>query len=282
MFCIPGRNSAIPAYADVLTVLTLASRGTHCFKLQKQADFQYFFLQFISQLSFQTGLRGQIFFKMADELSWLSECYLNETLKRTILCMRQANERRHYSVTSSLIGWALTQNDLCLKTFMRQWTGPSLVQVRPCNVIYVCKLICCDFSAAMIKNMDDSVGKLVQGLKDNGLYEKSVFVFSADVSMSSFYEMVVQNSFYTESRPLKRKCLDETFATGCIWNCRKKGNFHGGNDHAPTAPHSKLQCGAVVNIFPIDCKKKSVYGLNPWEDVTHVFCFVLFFALTKP
>ena len=28
-----------------------------------------------------------------------------------ILCMRPANERRRYSVTSSLIGWAHTQND---------------------------------------------------------------------------------------------------------------------------------------------------------------------------
>ena len=32
-----------------------------------------------------------------------------------ILCMRPANERRHYNVTSSLIGWAHTQNDLCLR-----------------------------------------------------------------------------------------------------------------------------------------------------------------------
>ena len=28
-----------------------------------------------------------------------------------ILCMRPANERRRYIVTSSLIGWAHTQND---------------------------------------------------------------------------------------------------------------------------------------------------------------------------
>ena len=31
-----------------------------------------------------------------------------------ILCMRPANERRRYIVTSSLIGWAHTQNDPCL------------------------------------------------------------------------------------------------------------------------------------------------------------------------
>ena len=30
-----------------------------------------------------------------------------------ILCMGSANERRRYNVTSSIIGWALTQNDPC-------------------------------------------------------------------------------------------------------------------------------------------------------------------------
>ena len=30
-----------------------------------------------------------------------------------ILCMRTAKERRRYNVTSSLIGWAHTQNDPC-------------------------------------------------------------------------------------------------------------------------------------------------------------------------
>ena len=30
------------------------------------------------------------------------------------LCMRPANERRWYNVTSSLIGWAQTQNDSCV------------------------------------------------------------------------------------------------------------------------------------------------------------------------
>ena len=30
-----------------------------------------------------------------------------------ILCMHPANERRRYDVTSSLIGWAHTQNDPC-------------------------------------------------------------------------------------------------------------------------------------------------------------------------
>ena len=34
-----------------------------------------------------------------------------------ILCMRPANERRHYIVTSSLIGWVHTQNDPCFPEF---------------------------------------------------------------------------------------------------------------------------------------------------------------------
>ena len=33
---------------------------------------------------------------------------------RIILCMRPANERRRYSVTSSLIGWVHIQNDPCV------------------------------------------------------------------------------------------------------------------------------------------------------------------------
>ena len=38
---------------------------------------------------------------------------LNTTAPGIILCMRQANERRGYNVTSSLIGWAYSQNDPC-------------------------------------------------------------------------------------------------------------------------------------------------------------------------
>ena len=34
-------------------------------------------------------------------------------IARIILCMRPANERRRYNVTSSLIGWAHAQNDPC-------------------------------------------------------------------------------------------------------------------------------------------------------------------------
>ena len=38
---------------------------------------------------------------------------LPDGISGIILCMRPANERRRYIVTSSLIGWAHTQNDPC-------------------------------------------------------------------------------------------------------------------------------------------------------------------------
>ena len=40
-----------------------------------------------------------------------------------ILCMRPANERRRYSVTSSPIGWAHAQNDLCWTRFRLNTSG---------------------------------------------------------------------------------------------------------------------------------------------------------------
>ena len=41
-----------------------------------------------------------------------------------ILCMRPANERRRYNVTSSLIGWAHTQIDLCVPHHLTDDTPP--------------------------------------------------------------------------------------------------------------------------------------------------------------
>ena len=41
------------------------------------------------------------------------EIYLYTTTTGIIFCMRPANERRRYNVTSSLIGWAHSQNDPC-------------------------------------------------------------------------------------------------------------------------------------------------------------------------
>ena len=38
----------------------------------------------------------------------------NRPLSEIILCLRPANERRRYNVTSPLIGWAHTQNDPCI------------------------------------------------------------------------------------------------------------------------------------------------------------------------
>ena len=44
----------------------------------------------------------------------ISCIYQNHALDRIILGMGSANERRRYIVTPFLIGWAHTQNDLCL------------------------------------------------------------------------------------------------------------------------------------------------------------------------
>ena len=48
-----------------------------------------------------------------------------------ILCMRPANERRRYNVTSSLIGWAHARNDPWIHTSITKTadiTGPILLQ----------------------------------------------------------------------------------------------------------------------------------------------------------
>ena len=51
------------------------------------------------------------------------------SLAGIILCMHTANERWHYTVTPSLIGWARTQNDL--------WSGlPLFLTHMSCNTNY--------------------------------------------------------------------------------------------------------------------------------------------------
>ena len=66
------------------------------------------------------------------------------------VCMRLANERRRYNVTSSLIGWARTQNyhciDLCYLTGLLSWFFVSSPwhTIRKTNLIlyfifYICK-----------------------------------------------------------------------------------------------------------------------------------------------
>ena len=42
-----------------------------------------------------------------------------------IQCMRPANERWRYIVTSSLIGWAHTRNDPCISTVKKSWKSNS-------------------------------------------------------------------------------------------------------------------------------------------------------------
>ena len=50
------------------------------------------------------------------------------------LCMCPTNERRRYNVTSPLIGWAHTQNDLCIYKLFVYWLHFRM------NVIDLCKL----------------------------------------------------------------------------------------------------------------------------------------------
>ena len=71
------------------------------------------------------------------------KCILTDSM--IILCMRPANERRRYSVTSSRIGWAHTQNDHCrlIVWFIYQDRGypkkATLTKLWPLNVFYVSK-----------------------------------------------------------------------------------------------------------------------------------------------
>ena len=53
---------------------------------------------------------------MVDIHKWIlnSNSSIPRPFTGIILCMHPANERQHYNVTPSLIGWAKTQNDLCL------------------------------------------------------------------------------------------------------------------------------------------------------------------------
>ena len=67
--------------------------------------------------------------QLADEIEWSSNldhlslihsqmcCRMNTFSTGIILCKRPANERRCYNVTSSLIGWAFTENAPCINTF---------------------------------------------------------------------------------------------------------------------------------------------------------------------
>ena len=52
-----------------------------------------------------------------------------------ILCMRPANERRRYNVTSSLIGWAHTQNDPWYHMFIEMyWNSSNALDIVGNNV----------------------------------------------------------------------------------------------------------------------------------------------------
>ena len=85
----------------------------------------------------------QICILALDVQGQLEQCHL-QSLKSTkisqshtfidnvglILCLCPANERRHYKVTPSLIGWAQTKNEPCnvMYTLLPLWLSPLLSQ----------------------------------------------------------------------------------------------------------------------------------------------------------
>ena len=92
-------------------------------------------------------VRWHLYMKVAP---WFSlYCFettvLQAVVARIILCMRPANERRRYIVTSSLIGWVHTQIDPCCSRMLHRWGNVAperlgLVRVRgfePC-IIGIC------------------------------------------------------------------------------------------------------------------------------------------------
>ena len=79
----------------------------------------------VSFYCFQLQLNGMQTFHYAivqnrtHVVGWLYSAgpyIIHSTAIRDHLCMRQANERRRYIVTSPLIGWAHTQSDPCVMT----------------------------------------------------------------------------------------------------------------------------------------------------------------------
>ena len=58
---------------------------------------------------------------------YCSQLYLAANYAKVILCMRPANERLRYNLTSSLIGWAHAQNDHCVCTMLFQYLEMVLI-----------------------------------------------------------------------------------------------------------------------------------------------------------
>ena len=59
-----------------------------------------------------------------------------------ILCMRQANERRRYIITSSLIGWAHTQSDRWDYVMVTNYCEPLHIHCVPYNIHAVLMCFC--------------------------------------------------------------------------------------------------------------------------------------------
>ena len=69
-----------------------------------------------------SNLWNLTFLKQIKEFVWQSfHLHLDVWLSGIISCMRQANERRHYIVTLSLIGWAHTQIDPWAMGYTEPW-----------------------------------------------------------------------------------------------------------------------------------------------------------------
>ena len=62
---------------------------------------------------------------------------LHNNLTGIKLCMRPANERRRYIVTSSLIGWVHTQNDPCTQIINAIWSAQIFLG-RFCTLPWYC------------------------------------------------------------------------------------------------------------------------------------------------
>ena len=82
---------------------------------------------FLCRMLCSHGYRVSSVDRVDTELIFWIKSIVNEVNARIILYMRPANERRCYIVTSSLIGWAHTQNDPCKRyPFCRGREGAML------------------------------------------------------------------------------------------------------------------------------------------------------------
>ena len=82
----------------------------------------------IAKTTWQIDRCGCSLCNVDNRLGPVSTC----SISGIILCMRPANERRRYIVTSSLIGWAHTQNDPC--DIKNPYTGKTVFLYWDCSL----------------------------------------------------------------------------------------------------------------------------------------------------